>query len=101
MSAGDVVGTVGALWRFPVKSMLGEEVDSVADAPLPAARIDLADGTTVISDAADADAMLSRFFGREIELGSGRRGGIADQLVQVREQQSTKERNTSWQSAFG
>jgi uncharacterized protein len=26
---GDSVGTVGALWRFPVKSMLGESVDQV------------------------------------------------------------------------
>ena len=27
---GEVVGTVDALWRFPVKSMLGEHVDEVA-----------------------------------------------------------------------
>ena len=31
MSIGQPVGTVGALWRFPVKSMLGEEIDQ-ADA---------------------------------------------------------------------
>ena len=29
MSIGEPVGTVGALWRFPVKSMLGEELDEV------------------------------------------------------------------------
>lgn len=29
MSIGQPVGTVGALWRFPVKSMLGEEIDQV------------------------------------------------------------------------
>jgi len=29
MSIGEPVGTVGALWRFPVKSMLGEELDQV------------------------------------------------------------------------
>jgi uncharacterized protein YcbX len=35
---------------------------------LPPARIELADGTTVLSDAADVDAVLSRFFGRDVEL---------------------------------
>jgi uncharacterized protein len=29
VSIGQPVGTVGALWRFPVKSMLGEEIDQV------------------------------------------------------------------------
>jgi uncharacterized protein YcbX len=101
------VGTIRALWRFPVKSMLGEEVEAaevgpggilgdrafalvdkatgkVASAKHPkvwpdllrcratsvegAARVDLADGTSVRSDAADVDAVLSRFFGRDVEL---------------------------------
>jgi uncharacterized protein YcbX len=35
---------------------------------LPAARIDLADGNSVLSDATDVDAVLSRFFGRDVEL---------------------------------
>jgi uncharacterized protein YcbX len=35
---------------------------------LPPARIELADGTSVSSDAADVDAVLSRFFGRDVEL---------------------------------
>lgn len=35
---------------------------------LPAIRIELADGTAVRSDAADVDAVLSRFFGRPVEL---------------------------------
>ena len=115
MNASEPVGTIGALWRFPVKSMLGEELDAadvseggivgdrayalvdketgkVASAKhpklwrdllgcraaflepprpgdeLPPARIDLADGTSVLSGTADADAALSRFFGREVEL---------------------------------
>src|SRR5712664_252688 len=115
MSSGERVGTVRALWRYPVKSMLGEELDvlevsgggvvgdrafalrdretgKVASAKhpklwpdllgcraafvepprpgeeLPAARIDLADGSSVRSDAADVDAVLSRFFGRDVEL---------------------------------
>jgi uncharacterized protein YcbX len=115
VTASGVVGAVGALWRFPVKSMLGEELDAatvseggivgdrayalvdretgkVASAKhpklwpdllacrarfvepprpgdeLPPARIELPDGTSVMSDAADVDAALSRYFGRELEL---------------------------------
>jgi uncharacterized protein YcbX len=115
MNGSRHVGTVGALWRFPVKSMLGEELEAadlsegglvgdrafalvdretgkVASAKhpkvwpdlfscrasfvqsprsgeeLPAARIDLADGTVVRSDAADVDDVLSRFFGRAVKL---------------------------------
>ena len=115
MSSSEAVGTIAGLWRFPVKSMLGEELDAVdvteggvvgdrayglvdrqtgkvasAKHPkvwpdllgcraafieppgpgdeLPPARIDLADGTSVTSDAADVDAVLSRFFGRDVEL---------------------------------
>ena len=117
MDTSEAVGTVQALWRFPVKSMLGEELDSAdlreggivgdrsyaivdketgkvasakhsklwpdllkcraafVDDPrpgdeVPPARIELADGTTVQTDAADVDAVLSRFFGREVELSS-------------------------------
>jgi len=115
MSIGQPVGTVGALWRFPVKSMLGEKIDQVdvdaggivgdrafalvdvetgkvasakhpkvwpdllrcrasyvappgADEPSPPVRIELADGTSVMSDASDVDAVLSGFFGREVRL---------------------------------
>jgi hypothetical protein len=115
MNASELVGTVGALWRFPVKSMLGEELDAVDvteggiggdrafalidketgkvvsakhprlgpdllrcraafDEPprpgeeLPPVRIELADGTSVTSDAPDVDTVLSLFFGRELEL---------------------------------
>src|SRR5213596_3129426 len=28
MNSSEAVGTVGALWRFPVKSMLGEQLDA-------------------------------------------------------------------------
>jgi uncharacterized protein len=122
MDASEPVGTVRALWRFPVKSMLGEEVDAadlgeagivgdrayavvdretgkVASAKhpkvwpnllacratfvepprpgeeTPPARIELADSTTVRSDAADVDDVLSRFFGRDVELASSARNG--------------------------
>jgi uncharacterized protein len=122
MDASEPVGTVRALWRFPVKSMLGEEVDAadlgeagivgdrayavvdretgkVASAKhpkvwpnllacranfvepprpgeeTPPARIELADGTTVRSDAADVDDVLSRFFGRDVELASSAQNG--------------------------
>jgi uncharacterized protein YcbX len=115
MNASEPVGTVQALWRFPVKSMLGEELDEAdvaedgvvgdrayalrdretgkvvsakhpklwpnmlacraaflepprAGAELPPVRIQLADGSEVMSDAADVDAVLSRFFGRDVEL---------------------------------
>jgi uncharacterized protein len=115
MAEREPVGTIGALWRFPVKSMLGEELDAVevgeggivgdrvlaivdartgkvasakhpkawpdllrcrasfvepprAGRPLPSVRIDLADGTSVLSDAPDVDPVLSAFFGREVEL---------------------------------
>ena len=117
MEASEAAGTVSGLWRFPVKSMLGEELDAVdvteagvvgdrafalidkatgkvvsakhpkqwpdllrcraayAEPPRPGedlapVRIDLADGTSVMSDAPDVDAVLSRFCGREVELAS-------------------------------
>jgi uncharacterized protein YcbX len=117
MNASEPVGTVRALWRFPVKSMLGEELEAAdlgvggvvgdrayavvdketgkvasakhpklwpdllkcraafVEAPRPGdeappARIDLADGSSVMSDAPDVDAVLSRFFGRDVELAS-------------------------------
>src|SRR4051812_12258202 len=40
-----------------------------AGGAIPAAEIELKDGTTVRTDAADADDVLSRFFGRDVELG--------------------------------
>ena len=122
MNANEAVGTIGALWRFPVKSMRGEQVDAadlseggivgdrayairdretgkVASAKhpklwpglfecrasyveppragdeLPPARIELGDGTSVQSDAADVDAVLSRFFGRDVELARAAQNG--------------------------
>jgi uncharacterized protein YcbX len=122
MDASEPVGTVRALWRFPVKSMLGEELDAAdlseggvvgdrayalidkvtgkvasakhaklwpdllkcraafvepprRDTELPPARIQLADGTSVLSDAPDVDAVLSRFFGRDVELASSADSG--------------------------
>jgi uncharacterized protein len=122
MDTSEAVGTVRALWRFPVKSMLGEELDSVdlseggvagdrayaivdketgkvasakhpklwpdllkcraalveeprAGEDVPPARIQLADGTSLQTDAADVDAVLSRFFGREVELSSAADNG--------------------------
>jgi uncharacterized protein YcbX len=122
MSASESVGTIGALWRFPVKSMRGEELDAAdvseggvvgdrayaivdketgkvasakhpklwpdllgcratfvepphpGDEP-PPARIDLADGSSVTSDAADVDGVLSTFFGRTVELARAAQNG--------------------------
>ena len=122
MSPSASVGTVRELWRYPVKSMLGEQLDTVrltdggvvgdrayairdretgkvasAKNPrlwpnllgcramfvettglsdeLPPVRIELADGTVVLSDAPDVDAVLSRFFGREVELAHAAQNG--------------------------
>jgi uncharacterized protein YcbX len=122
MTSSEPVGTIRALWRFPVKSMLGEELDAadlteggivgdrayairdretgkVASAKhskrwptlldcraafveppgpgdeLPPVRIELADGNSVLSDAADVDAVLSRFFGRDVELARAAQNG--------------------------
>jgi uncharacterized protein YcbX len=115
-------GTVWALWRFPVKSMQGEQLDTaevteggivgdrayalvdtqtgkVASAkhprlwpnllacraafveppragdPAPPVQIDLGDGGSVRSDAADADEVLSRFFGRDVKLARAAQNG--------------------------
>jgi MOSC domain-containing protein len=122
MNPSEPVGTIRALWRFPVKSMLGEELEAVdlsgggiigdrayairdretgkvasakhpklwpdlfacraafVEAPqpgdeIPPARIELADGTSVMSDASDVDAVLSRFFGRDVELARAAQNG--------------------------
>jgi MOSC domain-containing protein len=122
MNSSEPVGTIRALWRFPVKSMLGEELDAAdlteggivgdrayairdretgkvasakhskrwpnllecraafVDPPgpsdeLPPVRIELADGNSVLSDAVDVDAVLSRFFGRDVELASAAPNG--------------------------
>jgi uncharacterized protein YcbX len=122
MSSGERVGTIEALWRFPVKSMLGEEIDTadvteggiagdrayalrdrttgkVASAKhpkvwpnmlecraafvqppapndeAPPARLELADGSAVMSDAADVDAVLSSFFDRDVELARSAQNG--------------------------
>jgi uncharacterized protein len=122
MNAGEPVGTVRALWRFPVKSMLGEELDAadlgedgivgdrayalvdgqtgkVASAKhpklwpnmfacraafvepprpgneAPPVQIELADGNSVRSDAVDVDAVLSRFFGRDVKLARAAQNG--------------------------
>src|SRR5437763_4222337 len=122
MNSSEPVGTIEALWRFPVKSMLGEELDAVdlseggvvgdrayairdretgkvasakhpklwpnllecraafvepprPGADLPPARIELADESAVQSDAPDVDAVLSRFFGRDVELAHAAQNG--------------------------
>jgi hypothetical protein len=122
MNSSEPVGTIRALWRFPVKSMLGEELDAAdlgtggivgdrayairdretgkvasakhpklwpnllacraafaeppraGDEP-PPARIELSDGNSVMSDAPDVDDVLSRFFGREVELAHAAQNG--------------------------
>jgi uncharacterized protein YcbX len=121
-SSSEPIGTIGGVWRFPVKSMRGEQLDAadlseggivgdrayavldretgkVASAKhpklwpnllacraafvepprpggeLPPARIELADGNSVLSDAADVDDVLTRFFGREVELARAAQNG--------------------------
>ena len=122
MNLNEPVGAVLTLWRFPVKSMLGEELDAVdlreggiigdrayavrdretgkiasakhpklwpelfacraafvepprAGEELPPVRIELADGTSVMSDDPDVDGVLSRFFGRAVELARAAQNG--------------------------
>jgi uncharacterized protein YcbX len=122
MTSSEPVGSVQALWRFPVKSMLGEQVDAaelseggivgdrayalrdketgkVASAKHPKlwpnllacratfvepprpgeepppVQIELGDGGSVRSDAADVDAVLSSFFGRDVELARAAENG--------------------------
>jgi uncharacterized protein len=122
MTSSEPVGTIAALWRFPVKSMTGEELDAVdvseggvvgdrayalrdretgkvasakhpklwpdllgcraafveaprAEDELAPVRIQFADGTSVLSDAADVDTVLSRRFGREVELAHAAHNG--------------------------
>ncbi len=122
MTSSEPVGRIRALWRFPVKSMLGEQLDAAelseggivgdrayairdketgkvasakhpklwpdllacraafveppqpGDAP-PPVRIELGDGSSVRSDAADVDAVLSAFFGRDVELARAAENG--------------------------
>ena len=123
MNSSEPVGTIQALWRFPVKSMLGEELEAVdlneggiigdrsyairdretgkvasakhpklwpnllacrsafVEPPqpgdeIPPAQIELADGTSVRSDAPDVNAVLSRFFGRDVELAHAAQNGF-------------------------
>jgi uncharacterized protein YcbX len=123
MNASESVGTIQTLWRFPVKSMLGEELEAAdlgeggiigdrvfairdkgtgkvasakhpklwpnllgcraafvesprSGAELPPAQIELADGTSAMSDAPDVDAVLSRFFGRDVELARAAENGF-------------------------
>jgi len=111
----DSVGRISAVWRFPVKSMVGETLPQAeltkrgivgdrayaltdvetgkvvsaksvklfpamfgcrasfvdppaAEAVTPPVVITLADGTSIRSDAADCDEVLSRFFGRKVLL---------------------------------
>jgi uncharacterized protein YcbX len=122
VNPSEPVGTIRALWRFPVKSMLSEELAAAdlsdggivgdrayalrdretgkvasakhpklwpnllacraafvepprPDNELPPARIELADGNSVLSDAADVDAVLSRCFGRDVELARAAQNG--------------------------
>ncbi len=115
MASSEVVGSVGGLWRFPVKSMRGEQLEQAeltergllgdrafalidtdtgkvvsaksvslfpdllgcqaefAEPPragreLPAVRIVLPDGTSVMSDSSDVDRVLSACFKRGVTL---------------------------------
>jgi uncharacterized protein len=122
MTSSEPVGTVGALWRFPVKSMLGEQVEAAdlteggivgdrayalrdkdtgkvasakhpklwpnlfecraafVESPKPGeepppVRIELGDSSSVRSDAADVNEVLSSFFRRDVELARAAENG--------------------------
>jgi uncharacterized protein len=113
--AGQQVGSVAELWRFPVKSMKGERLETAqltargvvgdrayalvetgtgkvvsaksvkhfgglldcaasfvepprADAEMPPVRITLPDGTSLISDASNAEQVLSGYWRRDVRL---------------------------------
>jgi uncharacterized protein YcbX len=113
----ETVGSIAALWRFPVKSMQGEALEEAeltdngfvgdrayalidgetgkvvsaksvrqfpdmlgcratfvepprAGSEVPPVRITLRDGSSVTSGAAGSDDALSRFFGRDVHLGT-------------------------------
>jgi uncharacterized protein len=115
-------GSVGALWRYPVKSMLGEELNAAEVTPrgllgdrqfaivdaatgkvagaknprkwgnfldfraayveppqpgseLPAVRLTLPDGTSVISGQADLPEILSAVLGREVTFAEAQQAG--------------------------
>ncbi len=65
--AGSVVG----LWRYPVKSMMGEELN----AALPAVRLTLPDGTIVTSEQPDLEQVLSSALGREVAFAEAQHDG--------------------------
>jgi uncharacterized protein YcbX len=117
LAGSGVVGRTAELWRFPVKSMLGEKLSEAeltdggivgdrayalvdvetgkvasaksvkqfpdlfgcratfleaprADRGIPPVQISLPDGASLTSDAPDADAVLSRYFRRDVHLAS-------------------------------
>lgn len=114
-SKQDAIGAVASLWRYPVKSMLGEELNAAeittggllgdrayglidssdgkvataknprkwpemfyfratlvdephAGSKAPSVRINLPDGSIVVSNQADVDQVLSKAFKREVKL---------------------------------
>ena len=117
------LGSVVSLWRYPVKSMMGEELNATeitergllgdrayalvdnsdgrvataknpkkwprlfdfranfvepvrVAAKVPPVRIALPDGTTVTSDQADLNQILSKALNREVKLGAAQRGAV-------------------------
>jgi uncharacterized protein YcbX len=63
------------LWPNLLKCRAAFDEPPHRGAEVPPARIDLADGTSVLSDAPDVNAVLSRFFGRDVELASAAGNG--------------------------
>jgi uncharacterized protein YcbX len=67
-----IVGSVKSIWRYPVKSMLGEEVDASAVTDhareLPPVWITLPDGDTIGSDDGGVNDALSDMIGRRVTL---------------------------------
>lgn len=81
MNSNDVVGTIGALWRFPVKSMQGEQLDAadvgeagvVGDIAMPDPRCVM---TTVAQPDLPRDPSILKSFAKQ-QVGRGGRGAIS------------------------
>src|SRR5712691_1148300 len=90
------LGAVVSLWRYPVKSMMGEELNATEvtergllgdrayalveparpAATVPPVRIALPDGTTVTSDQGDLNQILSKALNREVTLRAAQPGAF-------------------------
>src|SRR6266481_5367969 len=76
------VQSVVSLWRYPVKSMMGEELNAaeVTERGLLGDRayalVDSSDGTAVTSDQGDLNQILSKAVNREVTLRAAQHGTV-------------------------